>query len=114
MIVQKLLGQPFEVGYNAMYDRVEDLIDVSGQLGQLPASRAGLMRRAALPCRAGPGLAGDPGGGHLPLRCPLLTRLPVPLLPITSAFTPPTPAPPPPSAPRRRACWTPPRSPAAA
>lgn len=28
VIVQKLLGQPFEVGYNAMYDRIENLIEV--------------------------------------------------------------------------------------
>ena len=28
MIVQKLLGQSFEVGYNAMYDRIENLIEV--------------------------------------------------------------------------------------
>lgn len=28
MIVQKLLGKDFAVGYNAMYDRIEDLIEV--------------------------------------------------------------------------------------
>lgn len=28
VIVQKLLGQSFEVGYNAMYDRIENLIEV--------------------------------------------------------------------------------------
>ncbi len=56
VIVQKLLGQSFEVGYNAMYDRIENLIEVrtecwaglhwfvGGSFIRLPGSAAGFWR----------------------------------------------------------------------
>lgn len=49
VIVQRLLGQGFEVGYNAMYDRVENLID-AGVLDPAKASpcpRPRLLARTA-------------------------------------------------------------------
>jgi chaperonin GroL len=47
VIVQKLLGQPFEVGYNAMYDRVENLIDV-GVLDPAKVTRSGLTNASSI------------------------------------------------------------------
>lgn len=47
MIVQKLLGQGFEVGYNAMYDRVEDLID-AGVLDPAKVTRSGLTNACSI------------------------------------------------------------------
>ena len=47
VIVQKVLGQPFEVGYNAMYDRIENLID-SGVLDPTKVTRSGLSNAASI------------------------------------------------------------------
>ncbi len=47
MIVQKLLGKPFEVGYNAMYDRVEDLIE-AGILDPAKVTRSGLINACSI------------------------------------------------------------------
>ena len=47
VIVQKLLGQDFEVGYNAMYDRVENLID-AGVLDPAKVTRSGLTNAASI------------------------------------------------------------------
>ena len=47
VIVQKVLGQPFEVGYNAMYDRVENLIE-SGVLDPTKVTRSGLSNAASI------------------------------------------------------------------
>lgn len=47
VIVQKLLGQGFEVGYNAMYDRVEDLID-AGVLDPAKVTRSGLTNACSI------------------------------------------------------------------
>jgi chaperonin GroL len=47
VIVQRLLGQPFEVGYNAMYDRVENLIDC-GVLDPAKVTRSGLTNAASI------------------------------------------------------------------
>jgi chaperonin GroL len=47
VIVQKVLGQPFEVGYNAMFDRIENLID-SGVLDPTKVTRSGLMNAASI------------------------------------------------------------------
>ena len=47
VIVQKLLGQPFEVGYNAMYDRVENLIE-AGVLDPAKVTRSGLINAASI------------------------------------------------------------------
>lgn len=47
VIVQKLLGQPFEVGYNAMYDRVENLID-AGILDPAKVTRSGLTNASSI------------------------------------------------------------------
>ena len=47
VIVQRLLGEPFEVGYNAMYDRVENLID-AGVLDPAKVTRSGLTNAASI------------------------------------------------------------------
>lgn len=47
VIVQKLLGQPFEVGYNAMHDRVEDLI-TAGVLDPSKVTRSGLTNACSI------------------------------------------------------------------
>jgi len=47
VIVRKVLGQPFEVGYNAMYDRIENLID-SGVLDPTKVTRSGLSNAASI------------------------------------------------------------------
>ncbi|GAB4818835.1 hypothetical protein N2152v2_005881 [Parachlorella kessleri] len=47
VIVQKLLGQPFEVGYNAMYDRVENLIE-AGVLDPAKVTRSGLTNACSI------------------------------------------------------------------
>lgn len=47
MIVQKLMGQSFEVGYNAMYDRVENLID-AGVLDPAKVTRSGLINACSI------------------------------------------------------------------
>lgn len=47
VVVQKLLGQPFEVGYNAMYDRVEDLI-AAGVLDPAKVTRSGLINACSI------------------------------------------------------------------
>jgi chaperonin GroL len=47
VIVQKLLGQPFEVGYNAMDDRVEDLI-AAGVLDPAKVTRSGLTNACSI------------------------------------------------------------------
>ena len=47
VIVQKVLGQPFEVGYNAMYDRIENLIE-SGVLDPTKVTRSGLSNAASI------------------------------------------------------------------
>lgn len=64
MIVQRLLGQGFEVGYNAMYDRVENLID------------AGVLD----PAKASPGSGTKLHGGRSrrPARLLLRGSVPVP------------------------------------
>eukprot|EP00887_Chlorella_sp_A99_P002510 scaffold6.g2510.t1 len=53
VVVQKLLGQPFEVGYNAMYDRIEDLLD-AGVLDPAKASAERPPRLARAPPPRGP------------------------------------------------------------
>ena len=47
VIVQRLLGQDFEVGYNAMYDRVENLID-AGVLDPTKVTRSGLTNACSI------------------------------------------------------------------
>lgn len=47
VIVQRLMGQDFEVGYNAMYDRVENLID-AGVLDPAKVTRSGLINAASI------------------------------------------------------------------
>ena len=47
VIVQRLLGQPFEIGYNAMYDRMENLID-AGVLDPAKVTRSGLTNAASI------------------------------------------------------------------
>jgi chaperonin GroL len=47
VIVQKLLGQPFEVGYNAMFDRMENLID-AGVLDPAKVTRSGLTNACSI------------------------------------------------------------------
>jgi chaperonin GroEL (HSP60 family) len=47
VIVQRLLGQPFEIGYNAMYDRVEDLIE-AGVLDPAKVTRSGLTNACSI------------------------------------------------------------------
>eukprot|EP00889_Picochlorum_renovo_P003487 jgi/Picre1/30517/NNA_005880.t1 len=47
VIIQKVLGQPFNVGYNAMYDRVENLIDC-GVLDPTKVTRSGLSNAASI------------------------------------------------------------------
>jgi chaperonin GroEL (HSP60 family) len=47
VIVQRLLGKPFTVGYNAMYDRVEDLID-AGVLDPAKVTRSGLTNACSI------------------------------------------------------------------
>lgn len=47
MIVQRLLGQPFEIGYNAMYDRIENLID-AGVLDPAKVTRSGLINACSI------------------------------------------------------------------
>jgi chaperonin GroL len=47
VIVQKVIGQPFEVGYNAMFDRVENLIE-SGVLDPTKVTRSGLSNAASI------------------------------------------------------------------
>ncbi len=47
VIVQKVLGKPFEVGYNAMFDKIENLID-SGVLDPTKVTRSGLMNAASI------------------------------------------------------------------
>jgi len=47
VIVQRLLGEPFEVGYNAMFDRVENLID-AGVLDPAKVTRSGLTNASSI------------------------------------------------------------------
>jgi chaperonin GroL len=47
VIVQRVLGQPFEVGYNAMYDRVEDLI-AAGVLDPAKVTRSGVINACSI------------------------------------------------------------------
>ena len=47
MIVQRLLGKPFEIGYNAMWDRVENLID-AGVLDPAKVTRSGLTNACSI------------------------------------------------------------------
>jgi chaperonin GroEL (HSP60 family) len=47
VIVQRLLGQPFEIGYNAMYDRVENLIE-AGVLDPAKVTRSGLTNACSI------------------------------------------------------------------
>jgi chaperonin GroEL (HSP60 family) len=47
VIVQKLMGMPFEVGYNAMYDRIENLID-AGVLDPAKVTRSGVTNAASI------------------------------------------------------------------
>jgi chaperonin GroEL (HSP60 family) len=47
VIVQRLLGKPFAVGYNAMYDRVEDLIE-AGVLDPAKVTRSGLINACSI------------------------------------------------------------------
>jgi len=47
VIVQRLMGKPFEVGYNAMYDRTEDLIQ-AGVLDPAKVTRSGLTNAASI------------------------------------------------------------------
>jgi chaperonin GroL len=47
VIVQRLLGEPFEVGYNAMYDRVENLLD-AGVLDPAKVTRSGLTNASSI------------------------------------------------------------------
>ncbi|KAI7845975.1 hypothetical protein COHA_000520 [Chlorella ohadii] len=47
VIVQKLLGQSFEVGYNAMYDRIENLIE-AGVLDPAKVTRSGLTNACSI------------------------------------------------------------------
>ncbi|EFN51526.1 hypothetical protein CHLNCDRAFT_59237 [Chlorella variabilis] len=47
VIVQRLLGQPFEIGYNAMYDRIENLID-AGVLDPAKVTRSGLINACSI------------------------------------------------------------------
>ncbi|KAL4439015.1 hypothetical protein ABPG77_006952 [Micractinium sp. CCAP 211/92] len=47
VIVQRLLGKDFEVGYNAMYDRVENLID-AGVLDPAKVTRSGLTNACSI------------------------------------------------------------------
>lgn len=47
VIVQKVLGKDFEVGYNAMYDRVENLIE-AGVLDPTKVTRSGLTNAASI------------------------------------------------------------------
>jgi len=47
VVVQRLLGQPFEVGYNAMYDRVENLIE-AGVLDPAKVTRSGLINAGSI------------------------------------------------------------------
>ena len=46
-MVQRLLGKPFEIGYNAMYDRVEDLLE-SGVLDPAKVTRSGLTNACSI------------------------------------------------------------------
>ena len=47
VIVQKVLGQPFEVGYNAMIDKIENLIE-AGVLDPTKVTRSGLSNAASI------------------------------------------------------------------
>ena len=47
VIVQKLLGTPFETGYNAMHDRVEDLL-AAGVLDPAKVTRSGLTNACSI------------------------------------------------------------------
>lgn len=47
VIVQRLLGEPFEIGYNAMYDRVENLIE-AGVLDPAKVTRSGLTNAGSI------------------------------------------------------------------
>jgi len=81
VIVQKLLGQPFEIGYNALYDRVENLIE-SGVIDPAKVTRSGLQNACGIagimlttqavmfekpkPADAGAAPMGGMGGGGMP------------------------------------------------
>lgn len=47
VIVQRLMGQDFEIGYNAMYDRTENLID-AGVLDPAKVTRSGVTNAASI------------------------------------------------------------------
>lgn len=47
VIVQRLMGQPFEIGYNAMYDRMENLIE-AGVLDPAKVTRSGLINASSI------------------------------------------------------------------
>ncbi|GIL80648.1 hypothetical protein Vretimale_9202 [Volvox reticuliferus] len=47
VIVQRLLGKPFEIGYNAMIDKVENLLDV-GVIDPAKVTRNGLLNSVSI------------------------------------------------------------------
>ena len=47
VIVQKLMGKDFEIGYNAMYDRIENLIE-AGVLDPAKVTRSGLINSSSI------------------------------------------------------------------
>ena len=47
VIVQRLLGKPFEIGYNAMIDKVENLLDV-GVIDPAKVTRNGLLNAVSI------------------------------------------------------------------
>lgn len=47
VIVQKLLGLPFEVGYNAMIDKVENLVE-AGVIDPAKVTRNGLLNATSI------------------------------------------------------------------
>jgi chaperonin GroEL (HSP60 family) len=47
VIVQKLLGQPFGIGYNAMADKIEDLL-ASGVIDPAKVTRNGLQNSCSI------------------------------------------------------------------
>ena len=47
VIIEKLLGTPFEMGYNAMTDKIENLLE-SGVLDPAKVTRSGLQNAAGV------------------------------------------------------------------
>jgi chaperonin GroEL (HSP60 family) len=60
VIIQKVLGKPFTVGYNAMSDKIVDLIE-EGVIDPAKVTRNGLMNACSI---AGIMLTTQVGGGH--------------------------------------------------